>query len=195
MLVRHLQRIYTEPVYGLGVLPASDEGGLYSLNAARSVQTYVRETDNLLLVDNDAWRKTGESVSGGYGAINREVAQRFGVLFSAGEYDAGANVGQSVVDSSEIINTLAGGGVSTVGYASETIDLDSGGGGLLSRFTGDRSDGIDDSANTMIRCSSSGRGSAGNSAMAVGAVDWHRSGSSISPERGAVPSMFAATAG
>ena len=136
VLVRHLQRIYTEPVYGLGVLPASDEGGLYSLNAARSVQTYVRETDNLLLVDNDAWRKTGESVSGGYGAINREVAQRFGVLFSAGEYDAGANVGQSVVDSSEIINTLAGGGVSSMGYAAETVE-EAASGGLLSRFQED----------------------------------------------------------
>ncbi|MFT4881102.1 MAG: cell division GTPase FtsZ, partial [Salinirussus sp.] len=56
VVAKHLKRIYTEPVYGLGVLPGSDEGGIYTLNAARSFQTFVREVDNLLVFDNDAWR-------------------------------------------------------------------------------------------------------------------------------------------
>ncbi|MEF8882706.1 MAG: cell division protein, partial [Halapricum sp.] len=47
VLAKHLKRIYTEPVYGLGILPSSDEGGIYTLNAARSFQTFVREVDNL----------------------------------------------------------------------------------------------------------------------------------------------------
>ena len=132
VIVRRLKQLYAEPVYGLGVLPASDEGGLYSLNAARSLQTFVRETDNLLVVDNDAWRDADESVSGGYAAINAAVAQRFGVLFSAGEVDPDADVAQSVVDASEVINTLGGGGVSTVGYAVAEVDGDD---GLLSRFS------------------------------------------------------------
>ena len=154
VLAKHLKRIYTEPVYGLGVLPAGDEGGIYTLNAARSFQTFVRETDNLLVFDNDAWRKTGESVEGGYDAINEEIVRRFGVLFGAGEVSGGDDVAESVVDSSEIINTLAGGGVSTVGYAAESLDRnDGGGGGLLSRFTGG-SDGIGDSANTTNRITS-----------------------------------------
>jgi len=62
VLAKHLKRIYTEPVYGLGVLPGTDEGGIYTLNAARSFQTFVREVDNLLVFDNDAWRRTGESI-------------------------------------------------------------------------------------------------------------------------------------
>ncbi|MFW5911616.1 MAG: cell division protein, partial [Halolamina sp.] len=66
VISKHLKRIYTEPVYGLGILPGSDEGGIYTLNAARSFQTFVREVDNLMVFDNDAWRKTGESVQGGY---------------------------------------------------------------------------------------------------------------------------------
>jgi cell division GTPase FtsZ len=152
VLAKHLKRIYTEPVYGLGVLPGGDEGGIYTLNAARSFQTFVREVDNLLVFDNDAWRKTGESVEGGYEQINDEIVRRFGVLFGAGEVGAGDNVAESVVDSSEIINTLSGGGVSTIGYATESVEpADSG--GLLSRFTGDEDDGID-SANTTNRITS-----------------------------------------
>src|SRR6056297_2254152 len=146
VLAKHLQRIYTEPVYGLGVLPGSDEGGIYTLNAARSFQTFVREVDNLLVFDNDAWRKSGESVQGGYDEINEEIVTRFGILFGAGEVEQGGNVAESVVDSSEIINTLAGGGVSTVGYAAEEVEKGDDG-GLLSRFKGDESDDGMDTAN------------------------------------------------
>ena len=154
VIAKHLKRIYTEPVYGLGVLPGSDEGGIYTLNAARSFQTFVREVDNLLVFDNDAWRKTGESVQGGYDGINDEIVRRFGILFGAGEVRAGEEVAESVVDSSEIINTLAGGGVSTIGFAQEEVE-DPSGGGLLSRFRGnnDDTDGLD-SAHTTNRITS-----------------------------------------
>ncbi len=135
VLAKHLKRIYTEPVYGLGVLPGSDEGGIYTLNAARSFQTFVHEVDNLLVFDNDAWRQTGESVQTGYDEINWEIVRRFGALFGAGEVGSGDEVAESVVDSSEIINTLSGGGVSTVGYASDEVDpVDSG--GFLSKLRG-----------------------------------------------------------
>ncbi|MDZ7700782.1 MAG: tubulin/FtsZ family protein [Halobacteriales archaeon] len=153
VVARHLKRIYTEPVYGLGVLPASDEGGIYTLNAARSFQTFVREVDNLLVFDNDAWRQTGESVEGGYSTINEEIVRRFGVLFGAGEVSVGDEVAESVVDSSEIINTLAGGGVSTVGYAAEGVETSSDS-GLLSRFKNDRGDQFDQSSNTTNRITS-----------------------------------------
>ena len=153
VLAKHLKRIYTEPVYGMGILPGSDEGGIYTLNAARSFQTFVREVDNLLVFDNDAWRKTGESVQGGYDEINEEIVKRFGVLFGAGEVDSGDEVAESVVDSSEIINTLSGGGVSTVGYATEEVETSSGG-GLLSRLTGDDGDDELDSAHTTNRITS-----------------------------------------
>ncbi len=154
VIAKHLQRIYTEPVYGLGVLPGSDEGGIYTLNAARSFQTFVREVDNLLVFDNDAWRKTGESVQGGYDQINDEIVRRFGVMFRAGEVKAGQEVAESVVDSSEIINTLAGGGVSTIGFAQDEVE-DPNSGGLLSRFRGpsDDTDGLD-SAHTTNRITS-----------------------------------------
>jgi len=156
VLAKHLKRIYTEPVYGLGILPGSDEGGIYTLNAARSFQTLVNEVDNLLVFDNDAWRQTGESVQSGYDEINEEIVKRFGILFGAGEVRQGQEVAESVVDSSEIINTLSGGGVSTVGYARETVERKQQSGGLLSKLTGNDESVEDqlDSANTTNRITS-----------------------------------------
>ena len=152
VLCRQLKRIYTEPVYGLGILPGSDEGGIYTLNAARSFQTFVRESDNLLVFDNDAWRKTGESVQAGYAEINDEIVKRFGIMFGAGEIQEGDEVAESVVDSSEIINTLKGGGVSTIGYAAEEIEREET--GLLSRFTGNSDEDGLDAAQTTNRITS-----------------------------------------
>jgi len=158
VLAEHLRTIYTEPVFGLGILPAQDEGGIYTLNAARSFQTFVRETDNLLVFDNDAWRSTGESMRGGFDQINEEIARRFGVLFGAGEISDGAAVAESVVDSSEIINTLQGGGVSTVGYAREAVEADAG--SRLSLFGDDEGPAAVDTTNrvtSLVRKATLGR--------------------------------------
>ncbi len=149
ILARHLKSIYTEPVYGLGILPGNDEGGIYTLNAARSLQTFIHEVDNLMVFDNDAWRRSGESIQGGYENLNEEIVKRFGILFSAGEVGTGEAVAESVVDSSEIINTLSGGGISTVGFASDIVDPNKGNGsGLLSKLTGGKKQEIDSASAT-----------------------------------------------
>ncbi|MCE5297439.1 MAG: tubulin/FtsZ family protein [Methanoregulaceae archaeon] len=116
VLVRQLKKIYHEPVYVLGILPAPEEGKLYSFNAARSLTTLIKEADNTFVFDNSAWKNEGESIKSAFSRLNDEVVRRFGVLFRAGEMGK-AGVGEMVVDSSEIINTLRGGGISTVGYA------------------------------------------------------------------------------
>jgi cell division GTPase FtsZ len=119
VVARELRRRHAEPVYGLGILPGRTEGSIHALNAARSFVTFVEQVDDLLLFDNDAWREGGET---GYERLNEEIARRLGVLFSAGEVREGQAVGESVVDASEIINTLGNGGVSTVGYAATAVD-------------------------------------------------------------------------
>jgi cell division GTPase FtsZ len=111
-------------VYALGILPGRDEGGIYQANAGRSLKTIVREADSTLLVDNDAWRETGESVTEAYDAINERIARRVGILLAAGENIEG--VGESVVDSSEVINTLKSGDMSAIGFASAEADPDAG---------------------------------------------------------------------
>ncbi|MFB6165081.1 MAG: tubulin/FtsZ family protein [Haloarculaceae archaeon] len=124
MLVRQLQRVYDLPIYGLGVLPGRDEGGIYQANAGRSLKTFTREADSVLVIDNDAWHSSGESVEEGFDAINDRIAERVGLLLASGEVIDG--VGESVVDSSEIINTLKGGGVASLGYASAKAHPDAG---------------------------------------------------------------------
>ena len=116
VLVRELNRVYDVPVYAIGVLPGRDEGAMYQVNAGRSLKTLVREADATILLDNDAWRSSDESVQGGYAAINESMAKRVGLLLAAGESVEG--VAESVVDTSEVINTLRAGGMAAVGFAS-----------------------------------------------------------------------------
>ncbi|MEY7851519.1 tubulin/FtsZ family protein [Natrarchaeobius sp. A-rgal3] len=123
VLVHHLKRVYDVPVYALGVLPGRNEGALYQANAGRSLKTLLREADSTLLIDNDSWHEQGESVESAFETINEKIARRVGLLFASGEATEG--VGESVVDSSEVINTLRSGGVSVLGYASEVASEDS----------------------------------------------------------------------
>ena len=126
VLAHELERVYDVPIYVLGVLPGRDEGSIYQANAGRSLKTLAREADSLLLVDNDAWRTAGESVHEGFAEINDKIAQRFGLLFASGEVEAVDQAAESVVDSSEIINTLRPGGMAAIGYASAAASSDAG---------------------------------------------------------------------
>ena len=124
VLVKELQRVHEIPVYALGILPGREEGGIYQANAGRSLKTLVPETDSTLLVDNDAWRRSGESVTEAFDAINERIARRIGILLAAGENVEG--VGESVVDSSEVINTLESGNMSAIGFANADAAPDPG---------------------------------------------------------------------
>ena len=125
-LARELNRIYDVPIYVLGILPGRDEGSIYQANAGRSLKTIAREADSLLLIDNDAWRSAGESMEEGFAEINDNIAQRVGLLFASGEIEAVDEIAESVVDSSEIINTLRPGGMAVLGYASAAASEDAG---------------------------------------------------------------------
>jgi cell division GTPase FtsZ len=122
VLAKELRRVYDIPVYGLGILPGRSEGSLYQINAGRSLKTLVRETDSTLLIDNDAWHDADESVEEAFDSINEEIARRIGMLFASGEVIEG--VGESVVDASEVINTLHEGGIASMGYASAVAGED-----------------------------------------------------------------------
>jgi Cell division GTPase len=114
VLARRLKEIYDIPVYVLGILPSTEESNLAQVNAGRSLKTITDIADATLVIDNDAWKSTGESLTEGYEQINREIAKRIGLLLAAGEGTDG--VAESVVDSSEVINTLRTGGIAAIGY-------------------------------------------------------------------------------
>ncbi len=121
VVVRHLKEIYDEPVYAIGVLPAQNEGDIYTLNSARSLKALLPDADAVILVDNGAFLRSGESVRQAYDRINFEVVKRIGILTRSGEAKSRGQVAEMVVDSSEIINTLKNGGICSIGYASERI--------------------------------------------------------------------------
>jgi len=123
-LAKELRQVYDLPVYVLGILPGRDEGAIYQANAGRSLKTVARESDAALLIDNDAWRESGESVEEGFESINEQIARRVGLLLASGETVGG--VAESVVDSSEVINTLRGGGIASLGYATAEAGEDAG---------------------------------------------------------------------
>lgn len=132
VIIRQLQESYDEPVYSLAILPSMREGGRAQMNTARSFQSLVDVADNVLVFDNDVWLRSGETATGAYERLNREIARRFTVIFAAGEVD-GSAAAENVVDSSEIIKTLACGGISAIGYSSEDVEP-AGEKGLLGRL-------------------------------------------------------------
>ncbi|WP_323676443.1 tubulin/FtsZ family protein [Halorubellus sp. PRR65] len=133
VLSEALSEKFDEPVYGLGVLPSEEEGGRAAFNAARSFQSFVEATDNVLLFDNDAWRGSEDTVGGGYERTNRELATRLGSLFAAG--NVGDVVAENAMDASDVRRTLATGGVSTIAYAETDLSPSTvRSKGLLSRF-------------------------------------------------------------
>lgn len=131
VVIEELQKMYDEPVYGLGMLPGKYEGGRPALNAARSLQSFVTKVDNFISFDNDAWRSRGQTIEEGYDEMNKELATRIVTLLAAGEVDE-SEVGENAMDSSDIMRTLDVGGVSSIGYASTGVDTPDD--GLLSRL-------------------------------------------------------------
>lgn len=143
VIAEHIQTSYDEPVYGLGVLPSRNEGGVYQLNTARSFPSLVRNTDSVIVFDNEVWQTASDSVSDSYDKANLEIAKRFVTLFGAGE-DDGSTGAENAVDSSEIIKTLDCGGVASIGFSTAQANGGKASGGLLSRFsengTGEKGD-------------------------------------------------------
>ena len=132
VVIEEIQKMYDEPVYGLGLLPGKYEGGRPALNAARSLQSFVTKVDNFIAFDNDAWRSRGQTIEEGYDEMNEELATRIVTLLAAGEVDE-TEVGENAMDSSDIMRTMEIGGVSSIGYAS--TDIDAPDEGLLSKFS------------------------------------------------------------
>jgi cell division GTPase FtsZ len=121
VLAKHLKRVYDEPVYAVGILPAENEGDIYTLNAARSLKTLLPSADAVILVDNGTFLRGGESVREAYDRINNEVVKRLGIVARAGEIRGKRAVAEMIVDTSEIINTMRTGGICSIGYASERV--------------------------------------------------------------------------
>ena len=126
VLLENLQSISDNPIFVVGVLPAESEDDQVAVNAARSLQSYVRLADNVILFDNDAWycesesESEDESLEAAYDSLNDELATRIMAVLAAGELTS-TDVAENRVDSSDLARTLETGGVSTIGFAQTTL--------------------------------------------------------------------------
>ena len=127
VVIDELKSVCDKPVYAVGVLPAASEGSRAAMAAARSLQSFVEEADNVVLLDNETWQE--EAPEGDYAETNRAVAERLVTLFAAGEF-SGGTLAENRMDPSDIMRTLDTGGVSTLGYAASPVPRD----GLVSRL-------------------------------------------------------------
>jgi len=117
-----LSEIYERPLYAVSVLPAGGDEQA-ATNTIQSLRALGSVVDGQLLFDNEAWLGSGETVDDDAEELNEVLAERLGLLFAAGEPATSATVGQSVVDASEIHNTLSASGFATLGYGSQEVDM------------------------------------------------------------------------
>lgn len=129
VIIEDLQATYDEPVYALGVLPAESEGGQAAVNAGRALRSIVPAADSMLTFDRETWQPQVDE--DGYDEATHALATRVVTLFAAGELDSSA-VAENAVDSSDIIRTLAPGGLSSLGHAA--TELESGSSGVLAQL-------------------------------------------------------------
>lgn len=80
--------------------------------------------ENVILVDNDAYNGPNESLEQAWEQINQTIAQAIVDLFAAGEPVQRRRVPETVVDTADIRQTLANGTLSTVGYATAHLEMD-----------------------------------------------------------------------
>ena len=120
-LIRRLADAYDLPVYAVSILPAESENAAIETNAIDGLRSLREVATGQLLFDNEAWKPSGQSMAESRDRLNATVAERLGALFAAGEPNSPDTVPESVVDASEIINTLAGGQFSTIGHGSQQV--------------------------------------------------------------------------
>ncbi|WP_353634996.1 tubulin/FtsZ family protein [Halobacterium sp. NMX12-1] len=129
VLIEELQATYDEPVYALGVLPAESEGGQAAVNAGRALRSIVPAADSMLTFDRETWQPRLDDA--GHDEATQALAARVVTLFAAGELDS-STVAENAVDSSDMIRTLAPGGLSSIGHAA--TELESTPSGVLARL-------------------------------------------------------------
>ena len=146
-LITLLQTIDTKPVYVALVLPHMDERGIYRLNGAVNLNNIYKKSDNILIFDNENFY-TEEINDFRLDEATDTIAKRILGLFSS--VNINSNTASTTVGQDELNTLLGGDGVATVGYASETVD--SGSGGVVSRFLGGGETTVDpdEAAKTLV---------------------------------------------
>jgi hypothetical protein len=119
------------PVYSIGVLPALADADIYTVNAAKTVQSVANASDNLILVDNEKlglvhpkWNSEMDddtNPSRVFKNSNEKIARCLHMVLSADEPTPTDKLNGTIAEPREIKQILATGGLSTFGYVSQTL--------------------------------------------------------------------------
>lgn len=131
-----LQQNHDLPIYGLGVLPISNEDGLRHLFTSTGLPALKEESDGAIIFDNDVWSIDNRLEKE---PMNGEIIKRIGTLFeaAASQQDNSPNP----LSKDQLKSALSRNKFVSVGYASE--DVSSNSGGLLSSFTDSQEQDVD----------------------------------------------------
>lgn len=120
-LAAGLAKVYEQPIYAVSILPAeADTGERERSNTAAALTGLEDSATAQIVFDNEAWLWGSRSLEGHGDRINGALTGRLGELFTLGEQSGGA-VGEQVVDTRDLMRTLAGGDLVSVGYAGRPI--------------------------------------------------------------------------
>lgn len=144
-LVSIIRETMYEPVFALVTLPAEEEGERRLIRALKNLQVIESLVDGVIIFDNQIWldkvktelevatQQKGNSISDKfwipgtaektgvepYDLVNRHIARRIRLLVHAGEIHDG--IPQTVLDSREILNTITGMSLITIGLSEEEL--------------------------------------------------------------------------
>ncbi len=145
-LVEIIRETMFEPVFALVTLPSDEEGQERLRRAASNMRQIRAILDGVIVFDNQLWldkvreqmetavQQPGPGVSerfwipgtpektsvDPYDLINHHIATRIQLLIQAGEVQD--TPPQMVLDTREILNTITGAGLITIGYADELLE-------------------------------------------------------------------------
>ncbi|APX97479.1 FtsZ/tubulin family protein [Natronorubrum daqingense] len=152
-LVATLQRTSEQPVYVLATLPADREfdasagetDGLAghartatatsdtepprpeaATNALATLERLEGVASAIVLFDNEAWLRPGETLSDARDRSNREVATQVAAVFSGSAGESGETTAQTVIDASDVERIVGSeSAFVTLGYAEQAVETTS----------------------------------------------------------------------
>lgn len=117
-----LATIYEQPVYTVSILPDSARTTeQIARNTGTAMRTLESSVETQILFDNDPWLWGDRSLETHAESLNAVLVDRLSTLFTLGKIADATRVGERVVDSTDVAETLSGGGYTTLGYAGKSV--------------------------------------------------------------------------
>lgn len=136
-VVSQIADAFPDPVFTILTLPGRNEGVRVSARASKTLADIRKISQATILFDNETWFKRTEdedsiknlveakhkaTIYEMFPVLNEMLARRVGLLLRAGEFNhKGVEAAEVVLDAGEVLNTLTGMDLVSIGYATEKL--------------------------------------------------------------------------